>query len=52
MKNMQTINLKKYDNDEKRNREKEGDTRASKMIEQRQKDKSPIDFKNEFNLFQ
>lgn len=50
IKNLQTINITKYKEDEKRSREKESDTRQSKLIDQRQKDKNPLDFTNEFDI--
>jgi hypothetical protein len=50
IKNMQTLNLKKYDNDKKSEREVANSSRQSKMIEQRQKDLNAFDFKNEFNI--
>jgi hypothetical protein len=53
MKNLAVLNLKKYDNDSKSDREIKNSTRQSKMVEQRQKDTGAIDFENEeiFNLF-
>jgi hypothetical protein len=44
IKNMQTMEMKQYDNDKKAERERENSTRQSKMIEQRQKDLSSVDF--------
>lgn len=50
MKALATIELTKYKEDEKRSREQEGDTRASKMIEQRKKDSGTMDFTESWDL--
>ncbi|AGO47508.1 portal protein [Cellulophaga phage phi19:3] len=50
IKNLQTINLTKYKEDAKSDREIENSTRQSKMIDQRLKDKGPIDFSKKFSL--
>lgn len=50
LKAMTTLEMTKYKEDEKRNREQEGDTRASKMIEQRKKDLGAMDFTGEWSL--
>ena len=52
MKNLQVINLTKYKEDEKRDREKDSDTRQSELIEQRQTKKPPIDFKRKIDFSQ
>jgi len=46
IKNMQTVNLTKYKEDEKRAREKESDTRQSKLIKQRQNNLPEQNFDN------
>ena len=50
IKNLQTLNLTKYKEDAKADREIENSTRQSKMIDQRLKDKGPIDFSKKFTL--
>lgn len=50
IKNLQTINLTKYKEDQKTEREKENSSRQSTMIEQRQKQLGAFDFSNKINL--
>jgi hypothetical protein len=50
IKNMQTINLTKYKEDAKADREIKNSTRQSKMIAQRTKDLGAIDFEKEFSF--
>jgi hypothetical protein len=50
LKNYQTISMTKYKEDEKRSREKQSDTRQSELIDQRNKDKDPIDFDGKFDF--
>lgn len=51
IKNAQTLNLTKYKEDAKADRELKNSTRQSKMVEQRQRDMEAIDFERE-NLLQ
>ena len=50
LKAMTTIELTKYKEDQKSQREQANSTRQSKMIEQRQKDLPAFDFSKEFNI--